>query len=155
MSSGTKPDHSPFGDHVPPTPKVVGVQERERSNTVFPLFEVERGNAAHQTTIPGGRNMTEEESMKGPFLKSQVGRFQLSLWRRKIIIPSRHDWEAEREVERVRACVQYSRYNQATGSWENQSIWCSPEELRDLANVMDKLNEDTMAKSVAHGEVKA
>ena len=99
--------------------------------------------------------MTEEEDNKGPILKSQVGRFQISLWRRRIIIAARNDFEAEREIERVRMCVQYSRYNHDTNAWDNQSIWCNPEELRDLANVMDKLNEDTMAKSVPHGGVKA
>lgn len=50
--------------------------------------------------------------------------------------------DLEREVEVGRACVQYSRKNRMTGEWENQSIWCSCEELRDLAQVVDQLNEE-------------
>ena len=41
----------------------------------------------------------------------------------------------------VRACVQYGRFNKMTNTWENQSIWCAPDELRNLAEVLDQLNE--------------
>ena len=49
----------------------------------------------------------------------------------------------EREVEPVRAFVEYSRYNKTTGCWVNQSFWCNCDEIRSLAELLDKfLNGD-------------
>lgn len=75
-----------------------------------------------------------------PIKKNKVGRFQISIWKRTRIIPAKNDFDVEREVEQVRACVQYSRFNKLHQNWENQHIWCNPDELRNLAEVLDNMN---------------
>jgi hypothetical protein len=37
----------------------------------------------------------------------------------------------------MKVCIQYGRFNRQTGTWDNQQIWCSPEELRDLLSLFD------------------
>ena len=81
-----------------------------------------------------------EDEKKGPLTKGHVGRFQISVWKKKKTLRAKNDFDVEREVEMVRACIQYGRFNRFTKTWANQSIWCNPEELRDLANVLDQLN---------------
>jgi len=76
---------------------------------------------------------------KKPIVKNRVGRFQISIWKRKRLILAKNDFDVEREVETVRACIQYSQKNMATGEWVNQSIWCNCDELRNLAKVLDEL----------------
>ena len=76
-----------------------------------------------------------------PVYKARSGRFQISIWKRKMTFPARNDFDVEREVETTRACIQYGRKNRATGEWQNQSIWCSPEDLRSLAITLDSLND--------------
>ena len=88
----------------------------------------------------------QEDSRKSqPIKKARSGRFQISLWNFQQHM-SRGKKESiiyiEQEVERQRACVQFSTYNKATGQWQNQSIWCSPEDLRSLAEAMDKYDEE-------------
>ena len=83
-----------------------------------------------------------EQKQKGPIVKKQIGRFQVSIWKRRKVVPARTDFGVEREVDIVRACVQYSRCNRATGVWERKQIWCNPEELRNLARVLDELGDD-------------
>ena len=87
----------------------------------------------------------EESGKSLPIKKVKSGRFQISLWnfgqrlskgRKESII------YIEQEVERQRACIQFSTFNKATGRWQNQSIWCSPEDLRSLADAMDKYDEE-------------
>jgi len=75
-----------------------------------------------------------------PVHRSRSGRFQISIWRRKKVIPAKHDFDVEREVEITRACIQYGRKNRISGEWQNQSIWCSPDELRSLATALDELD---------------
>ncbi|MFC1550939.1 hypothetical protein ACFL6P_00100 [Candidatus Latescibacterota bacterium] len=79
------------------------------------------------------------EENKGPYKKSRSGRFQISLFKTQRFISSRSDFESELPVAQVRACVQYSRYNHSKQDWDRNSIWCSPEELRDLGNALDGL----------------
>ena len=87
--------------------------------------------------------MANQNETNKPVTKTRVGRFQMSIWRRKRLIPvqDQDDYGAERVVKMARACVQYGRFNRGKQRWENQSIWCNPDELRDLANVLDQLNQ--------------
>ena len=80
-----------------------------------------------------------EQKKTGPKMKKQIGRFQVSIWKRRKVVPAKGDFGVEREVDIVRACVQYSQCNRATGVWERKQIWCNPEELRNLAQVLDEL----------------
>ena len=73
------------------------------------------------------------------YKKSRVGRFQISLLRKTIIIPAKDECASmEREIVSERACIQYGV--KVRGKWLNQQIWCSPDELRDLVNALDGLN---------------
>ena len=76
----------------------------------------------------------------GPVKKFRAGRFQLTLWRFEKVKEARDDYDAERVGVRIRACVEYGRYNRRKQQWENERIWCDPHELRDLAWVLDQLN---------------
>ena len=78
-----------------------------------------------------------ESGNKGPLNKSKIGRFQVSLWKRDKFIPPRHGYDAGRTVVVRSACVQYSRWNRETSKWENQSIWCNWDELRDLVQALE------------------
>lgn len=90
------------------------------------------------------------EDKKGPIAKKQVGRFQISIWKRRKIVPADDSrFRPEREYDVVRACVQYSRYRRSTRDFENQRIWCDPDDLRCLAQVLDELGEDDAGD---HGE---
>ena len=73
----------------------------------------------------GASKMETRSAHKGPVSKFRSGRFQVSLW------------ECRRGL---RACVQCSRFNKLLGEWENQSIWCDPHELRDLAGALDQVS---------------
>ena len=88
-----------------------------------------------------------KEEKKGPVSKKQVGRFQVSIWKRRKVVPARDDCGAEREVEIIRACVQYSTYSYSTRSYQRQHIWCNPEELRNLAEALDELGQDEGGES--------
>jgi len=58
----------------------------------------------------------------------------------------------EQWVDVERACIQYSTFNKVTGQWENQTIWCSLDDLRNLAAVVAQLNEeDDSSSSSAEG----
>ena len=80
-----------------------------------------------------------ESENKGPISKNRIGRFQVSLWMRNRTIAARHEYDVERTFVSRRACVQYSRWNKITRGWENQSIWCSWDELRDLIQALEAL----------------
>ena len=41
-----------------------------------------------------------------------------------------------------RACLQHSSKDRKTNNWVNQQIWLNPDELRDVANALDKLNSE-------------
>ena len=88
----------------------------------------------------------EDSGKSRPIKKVRSGRFQISLWNfRQNFSRGRKESIVyiEKEVEKARACVQFSTFNKATGRWQNQSIWCSPEDLRSLADAMDKYDEET------------
>ena len=77
-----------------------------------------------------------------PYKKIRNGRFQISMFKCSKVLRSGGDTTSELIVENTRVCVQYSRYNRRSGDWERQSIWCSPDELRDLGNALDGLAEE-------------
>ena len=80
------------------------------------------------------------EEKNKPLVKKRLGRFQVSIWKRKKLFKARNDYDVEREIEITRACIQYSKYNKTTNTWNNQTIWCNPDELRNLVQVLDELN---------------
>jgi hypothetical protein len=83
-----------------------------------------------------------EKKKRGPDLKVRKGRFAISLWTRTIVVPPKDEqrgYVPEREKVIEKACIQYSK--KWNGVWENQSIWCHPEELRVLQAAMDALDE--------------
>jgi hypothetical protein len=80
-----------------------------------------------------------KENIK-PLVKKRLGRFQVSIWKRKKLLKAKNDYDCEREIEIVRACIQHSQYNKQTNTWTNQVIWCNPDELRNLVQVLDDLN---------------
>ncbi len=84
---------------------------------------------------------------KTPKAKSRSGRFQVSIW------STGRDEDSLSGYCRFRVCIQHSRYNRQQEQWENQSIWCSPEEVRDLHDALDKLSEQEPEEAVeSHGE---
>ena len=88
--------------------------------------------------------MKSDESRKKPLRKFKVGRFQISIWKFTQLLSNggkESTSYVEQWVDIERACVQYSTYNKANGQWENQSIWCAADDLRNLASVVDKFNE--------------
>lgn len=64
---------------------------------------------------------------------SKRGRFQITFIKHcKVFeagecLSSDHD-----DLERVRVCVQFTSFNESSGRYERQQIWCSPEELHHL-----------------------
>jgi len=77
----------------------------------------------------------KKNEKKQPLRKVSSGRISVTVWNRTI----------ERNgasFELQRACVQHSRKDRQTSEWRNQQIWLNIEELRDLANALDKLNEE-------------
>lgn len=85
----------------------------------------------------------KESGKKIPRRKVRAGRFQISTWVfRQLFTNGGKDSTVylEQWVDIERACIQYSTFNKATGQWENQAIWCSIDDLRNLAQVVDQLN---------------
>jgi len=78
---------------------------------------------------------------KGPIRKWKEGRFQVSIWKRKKVLKAKSDFDVEREVEPVRACIQFSSFSRVTQTWENQRIWCMPDDLGTLARLLDASDE--------------
>lgn len=76
---------------------------------------------------------------RGPAVRNKIGRFEVSLWHWRKVYPAHNDG-AEREMDVERASIRYSRFNQQDQSWEETSIWCSIDELRDLVQALDRLN---------------
>ena len=87
----------------------------------------------------------EVSGKKEPLKKVRAGRFQISTWVFRRLFSS-GDKNAtaylERWIDVERACIQFSTFNKTTGQWENQAIWCSVDDLRSLADVVEKLNEE-------------
>ena len=96
-----------------------------------------------------------KDSGKIPLKKVRAGRFQISIWTfRKLLSNGGKDSTIylEQWVNVERACIQYSTFNKATGQWENQAIWCSLDDLRNLAEVVEQLNgEDSSSPSSDDG----
>jgi len=89
--------------------------------------------------------LKQDSGKNKPLKKVRAGRFQISIWRfQKLLSNGNKDSIAyiEQWIDVERACIQYSTYNKATGQWENQSIWCPVDDLRNLAEVVDQLNEE-------------
>ena len=94
-----------------------------------------------------------------PLKKVRAGRFQISIWTfRKLLSNGGKDSiiYLEQWVNVERACIQYSTFNKATGQWENQAIWCSLDDLRSLAEVVEQLNgeEESSPSPVEDNEKK-
>ena len=79
---------------------------------------------------------------RGPVVGSKVGRFQVSAWQWKRVVPvkSESGFSAEREQDVHRACIRYAKWNVQTSEWDENSIWCNVDELRDLFQALDQLN---------------
>lgn len=97
------------------------------------------------------------DSGKAPVKKVRAGRFQISLWAfRKLFSNGGKNSTVyvEQWVDVERACIQFSTFNKATGQFENQAIWCSLDDLRNLAKVVDQLNgeDDSSPSSVEEYE---
>lgn len=81
-----------------------------------------------------------EANKSKPIIKERAGRFQISIWKRKRLVAAKNDFDVEREVETVRACIQYGRRIWSTDEWTNQCIWCDCDELRNLVRVLEQIN---------------
>ncbi len=82
---------------------------------------------------------------KGPVTKAKCGRFEVSIWHwTKTIAPpeKKRDFVPEREVDIHRACIRHSRFNLRTQAWEESTIWCDLDALRDLVQAIDGLNPE-------------
>ena len=80
---------------------------------------------------------------KGPVTKTKSGKFEVSTWHWKKIIPQpdeTKDLFAEREVDVHRASIRYSQWNRGTQTFDETIIWCSIDDLRSLAEILDGLN---------------
>ena len=78
---------------------------------------------------------------KGPYKKSKSGKFQISLFKFDKLIKEGDTISCEIIVDNYRTCIQHSRFSIKYQSWQQQQIWCSPEELRDLANAIEGLTK--------------
>jgi hypothetical protein len=74
-----------------------------------------------------------------PYKTRKSGRFQISLFKFEKVIRNGDTIRSELIVDNIRICVQHSYFNNNTGQWKRQQIWCSPEEIRDLMNAIDNL----------------
>ena len=80
---------------------------------------------------------------KGPVTKAKSGKFEVSSWHWKRIIPQAKDKKdlfPEREVDVHRACIRHSQWNRNTGTWDESTIWCNTGDLRNLSEALEKLN---------------
>lgn len=69
-----------------------------------------------------------------PVRKVTSGRISISIWTGK-------------PGQDKRACVQHSRKDKNTGEWSNQQIWLFVDELRDMADALDKMNGEENSPS--------
>lgn len=85
-----------------------------------------------------------DSGSKAPITRVRSGRFQISTWMfvRTVKSGNTHSVSyTERRVETQRVCIQHSVKDRLSGGFRNQSIWCSPDDLRSLAEAVEKLNE--------------
>ena len=78
---------------------------------------------------------------KGPYKKTKSGKFQISLFKFDKVLRKGNTIESELVVDNYRACIQHSRFSTKDHRWQRQQIWCSTEELRELANALDDLTK--------------
>ena len=78
-----------------------------------------------------------------PLKKVRSGNFQISLWRfqRNASGDPNATGYSEDPQDIERACIQYSRFDYRSNQWKNQTIWIPVHEARDLARVVEQLNE--------------
>ena len=105
----------------------------------IPLLQSEKRNSTRQSPGSGGQTMASTKHR--PAEKIRMGRFQVSLWFNEKILAARHDCAAEQTWLEARACIQHGQWNKLTREWDNQTIWCSVDELRDLVQALDGLND--------------
>ena len=86
----------------------------------------------------------ETKGKNTPLHQIRIGRFQISTWAFRRLVTN-GDPEStcyhENWVDELRVCIQHSTYSKSTGKWNNQKIWCSPGDLRNLSEALDTLNE--------------
>jgi hypothetical protein len=82
--------------------------------------------------------MEENEPMR----RERVGRFQMSIWKKRRVIEARDDFDVEREVETTKACIKRSTCRKTERGGKNRSLWASAEELRELARLVDQFSPD-------------
>ena len=86
--------------------------------------------------------MMMENKQNRPISQGRAGSFRIALWQCRRIRKARHDYDAEREIVFDRVSIRHSRFNRQSNSWENQTIWCSPDEVRDLYQALDAMNDN-------------
>ena len=86
---------------------------------------------------------------KAPYKRSRSGRFQVSLFKFDRLIRKGNDFMPEQIIKQVRVCIQYSKIDRTTNQWEQQQIWCSPEELRDLGNALSGIAYENPPEHIA------
>ncbi len=80
---------------------------------------------------------------KGPEVNMEVGRFSVSIWRWKKIGLQRRgpdDDSAEKEKQVQRACIRFYGSSYSGQSMDSNCIWCNVDDLRNLAQALDRLN---------------
>ena len=82
---------------------------------------------------------------RGPFVRAKSGRFEVSIWHWKKLVPAEPGFVVtelgvEQEVDVERVSIHYSRWNKHSQSWQETTIWCNTDELRQLVQALDDLN---------------
>ena len=108
------------------------------------LAKLARKTREESGTEPGHEE--KKDPKKGPVSRVRVGRLQLSLWTKKVIVAHADEnlraFSPERETAIDSVCLQSSRYDRKTQKWERSQIWLKPEELRDLGGVMEAFGQE-------------
>jgi hypothetical protein len=87
---------------------------------------------------------------------SKKGRFRITLLEltKYFRQPDEADFQPEHVAVEYRVAVQHSR--KANGEWVNQTIYCTPEEYRDLqAAIREWEAEDLLSSLLAEDEIRA
>ena len=81
---------------------------------------------------------------KGPVSKGRSGRFEISIWHWKKVIPPQKEYQhlfAEREVDVQRVCIRHSKWSRGTREWKEAVIWCNIDDLRSLSDALEQLTQ--------------
>jgi len=74
-----------------------------------------------------------------PDIKNKAGIFQLAGWKKKIVIPAKHDCDIEREIEQINICLSVGvRKN---GEWKNVPVWFRLSQFENLKEIVDDFAE--------------